>query len=262
MAANPKLRGAEISDLVEGNIIYVRGHRAVCKRLEFPLVYYQFDGQNVEKHQSYNANKAIFQVVDGDVPERGGKHQGTEGVINKMMLKAAFEQDWERVFDSLEKGADVNAQDEDGDRLLHFSASKGQLEATKKLIQLGANVNATDDDGWTALHHATMFGYSKVLEVLLANGADINIRNDDGKTVLDMAETEDVPKFCLEVLRKHANGGDAGSSESKESHASAGAAAPSSDGAAVAAAEAAKSDSAASASVNTAAAHGAEETAI
>jgi len=199
-----KLRQSEISDLVEGNVLYVRGQRAVCKRLEFPLVYYQFDGQSVEKHQSYNANKAIFQVPDGDAPERGGKHQGTEGVINKMMLKAAFEQDWDRVFDSLEKGADVNAQDEDGDRLLHFSASKGQLEATKKLIQLGANVNATDDDGWTALHHATMFGYSKVLEVLLTNGADINIRNDDGKTVLDMAETEDVPKFCLEVLRKHA----------------------------------------------------------
>jgi len=211
----PKLRQSEISDLVEGNALYVRGLRAVCKRLEFPLVYYQFDGQSVEKHQSYNANKAIFQVPDGDVPERGSKHQGTEGVINKMMLKAAFEQDWDRVFDSLEKGADVNAQDEDGDRLLHFSASKGQLEATKKLIQLGANVNATDDDGWTALHHATMFGYSKVLEVLLSNGADINIRNDDGKTVLDMAETEDVPKFCLEVLRKHAGGGAHDTDESK-----------------------------------------------
>jgi len=214
-----KLRQSEISDLVEGNVLYVRGQRAVCKRLEFPLVYYQFDGQSVEKHQSYNANKAIFQVPDGDAPERGGKHQGTEGVINKMMLKAAFEQDWDRVFDSLEKGADVNAQDEDGDRLLHFSASKGQLEATKKLIQLGANVNATDDDGWTALHHATMFGYSKVLEVLLTNGADINIRNDDGKTVLDMAETEDVPKFCLEVLRKHANGS-AAQDESKHESAS------------------------------------------
>jgi len=234
-----KLRQSEISDLVEGNVLFVRGIRAICKRLEFPLVYYQFDGQSVEKHQSYNANKAIFQVPDGDMPERAGKHQGTEGVINKMMLKAAFEQDWDRVFDSLEKGADVNAQDEDGDRLLHFSASKGQLEATKKLIQLGANVNATDDDGWTALHHATMFGYSKVLEVLLANGADINIRNDDGKTVLDMAETEDVPKFCLEVLRKHATGSD--TDESK--HDSAGSSRSTSTASAAAGASSDKPDS-------------------
>jgi hypothetical protein len=50
----------------------------------------------------------------------------------------------------------------------------------KALIKMGANVNAQDDDGETPLFYSLY--YKNGLELLIEAGADVNIKNDDGKT--------------------------------------------------------------------------------
>ena len=84
------------------------------------------------------------------------------------------------------EGADVNAPDESLNiSPLAWSASHGQTEATRLLIENGADVNIKDDNGSTPLHSAAVFGRTDVAKLLVENGADLQARNDDGGTPAD-----------------------------------------------------------------------------
>ena len=99
----------------------------------------------------------------------------------------------------VENGADVNAKDKEGWSVLMEASYEGHLKVVKYLIENGkVNVNSKDDDGWNALMRASWRGYSEIVKYLVKNGADINIKNNDGKTALDWADTEEIK----EVLRK------------------------------------------------------------
>lgn len=84
------------------------------------------------------------------------------------------------------EGADVNAPDESLNiSPLAWSASHGQTEATRLLIENGADVNIKDDNGSTPLHSAAVFGRADVAKLLVENGADLQVHNDDGGTPAD-----------------------------------------------------------------------------
>ena len=81
-------------------------------------------------------------------------------------------------------GADVEAQNELGDRPLHLSASYGHPSVAKLLLARGAAVAAGDRGGKTPLH-AAAFGLGdqsridariEVAKLLIGAGADVNAR--------------------------------------------------------------------------------------
>jgi ankyrin repeat protein len=61
-----------------------------------------------------------------------------------------------------------------GDVSLHVAAYIGDLQRVEKLIDDGANVDANDWEGQTALHYAVKAEQITVAELLIANGADVN----------------------------------------------------------------------------------------
>lgn len=70
-----------------------------------------------------------------------------------------------------------------GDRLrspLHFAAMMNYNNCVDLLIDKGANVNAIDADGNTPLHLAMMYGSKETIRSLLTSGAYFDIRNIDG----------------------------------------------------------------------------------
>jgi ankyrin repeat protein len=76
------------------------------------------------------------------------------------LMLAAFRGDAAAVVKLLERGADVNARDGDGDTALMFAAYRGHGLVVALLLQYGANVYARARNGWTAkkaaqsgLHH-------------------------------------------------------------------------------------------------------------
>ena len=66
------------------------------------------------------------------------------------LMLAAFRGDTAAVINLLERGADVNARDGDGDTALMFAAYRGHGLVVALLLQYGANVYARARNGWTA----------------------------------------------------------------------------------------------------------------
>lgn len=87
----------------------------------------------------------------------------------------------------LRRGADPNAQDEDGDTALIQAASARHLDVTQILLRSGADPNIRSDGGWTALKYAVANGNTAIVQELLAANARVQDANDSGETVLALA---------------------------------------------------------------------------
>ena len=99
----------------------------------------------------------------------------------------------------LEFGADVEAENVDGLRPIHYAVRTGLVELVELLIQHGANVDAADVYGNRPLHDAACHGLN-VVQSLVHNGAKVNAQNVDGKTPLHVAierQQSEVIKFLL-----------------------------------------------------------------
>ncbi len=83
-------------------------------------------------------------------------------------------------------GANVNAANNAGKRPLHFAAeSWGDI--IKELLSAGADIDAQDNEGNTALIIVCMEGREKEARLLIRKGADVNIKNKEGKSAADIA---------------------------------------------------------------------------
>ncbi|HYE85602.1 MAG TPA: ankyrin repeat domain-containing protein [Vicinamibacterales bacterium] len=70
----------------------------------------------------------------------------------------------------------------------HRYAPTGLLAAVKYLVEeLGADVNAEDEDGNTAVHNAASRGDNEMIQYLVSKGADVKKVNRRGQTTVDMA---------------------------------------------------------------------------
>ena len=87
----------------------------------------------------------------------------------------------------LERGADVNAQDNDGDAPLHGAAQNGNVEIIDRLIEKGANPNLKNKQGGTPLMWAGVFGHKEAARRLIERGADVSLKDNDGMTARDWA---------------------------------------------------------------------------
>jgi len=81
----------------------------------------------------------------------------------------------------LSRGADVNAQNDDGTTPLIVAVSRSLGGTASLLISKGADVNKAGDFRWTPLHSASS---TDMAELLLNSGADINARLANGRTAL------------------------------------------------------------------------------
>ncbi|SET21646.1 ankyrin repeat domain-containing protein [Anaerobranca gottschalkii] len=91
----------------------------------------------------------------------------------------------------LEKGIDVNYQNNSGISYLHQVVFMRDYYLVKRLLEKGIEVNKKDDFGRTPLHIAVeTFDETVTLDIvkaLLETGADKSIRDIDGNTPLDIA---------------------------------------------------------------------------
>lgn len=83
----------------------------------------------------------------------------------------------------LERGADVDARDDDDLTPLHRAAAWDHLEVAKVLLQCGAFVDSHGEHG-SPLHFAACYGNLRVATALIEEGANIELRRLNGLTPL------------------------------------------------------------------------------
>ncbi|KAL0936855.1 ankyrin-2 ankyrin [Colletotrichum truncatum] len=81
---------------------------------------------------------------------------------------------------------DINATTSDGSTALHFATLLGQVDSIKLLVSRGANVNAQNNEGFAPLHLAVTNQNECTTRLLLELGAK-HLVVKKGKTPLDMA---------------------------------------------------------------------------
>lgn len=91
----------------------------------------------------------------------------------------------------LNRGADLNRQDETGNTPFMKSAESGRLELVKFLVTRGAKLSIRNDIGETALFFATRSGNLEVVRLLVSKGADINQKDKNGDSLFDLALMND-----------------------------------------------------------------------
>jgi hypothetical protein len=98
---------------------------------------------------------------------------------------------------------DVNAKDSIfGATPLSLAALLGQTETVALLIEKGADVNARNEDGATPLHIAAFLGQYEIAELLIQSGADVNIKNNNGETPLDASAVDwETTQFIAGLLQ-------------------------------------------------------------
>lgn len=87
----------------------------------------------------------------------------------------------------LDKGAEIEANDEDGRTPLFYAVQSDYVYFAHRLIEKGAAISATDNHGSTPLHVATGNNTAEALHIisfLINHGADIESRDFRGRTPL------------------------------------------------------------------------------
>jgi ankyrin repeat protein len=102
----------------------------------------------------------------------------------------------------LERGADVKAQNKDGDTPLHLALEKGHVEIAGILIERGADVSAQNNYGDTPLHVASEKGHVEIAGILIERGADVAAQNIYGYTPLHLA-SENGQVEIADILIEH-----------------------------------------------------------
>jgi len=89
----------------------------------------------------------------------------------------------------IDAGTDLEAVSRNamGVRPLNSAAAGRHNDVSRLLVERGADVNAAQEQGFTPLHAAAQNGDADLVAVFLAAGADKDARLDDGRTAADVA---------------------------------------------------------------------------
>ena len=142
--------------------------------------------------------------------------ENDEGMTPLQMLSQCYFQDKGIILNLvlllLKNGADVNGRDRAKNTSLHLAIRMGRFMFAEALLERGADTNAENDQGMTPVHmlssHYFYFydeGHSfqvNFLRLLLKNGAEVNRRDMDNNTPLHLAIANDQLKLA-KILLEH-----------------------------------------------------------
>lgn len=105
----------------------------------------------------------------------------------------------------LERGCNVNAQNNNGEAPLHKAIFNNYVRMlmVDMLLKNGANVNLTNAAGESALHYAVRLGRDDLVSVLLKAGADVTIQGNKERKSLYQLALDEHHKEMANRIRKH-----------------------------------------------------------
>ncbi len=98
----------------------------------------------------------------------------------------------------LDKGANVNFVNSEGEPLLINFIKHKPAEYTKLLINKGAKVNSVDENMWTPLIWAVVNSQEEIVKELIIEGADLFYRDSQGNYAIYYAFNKNIISLLLE----------------------------------------------------------------
>jgi len=121
--------------------------------------------------------------------------------VNSLLHKAVKENKNIRTVEYiLEKGADINAPDKDGDTPLHKAIRKNNALLFKALLDSGADPNMQDKNGMSPLQVATENGSHDAVQYLLKAKATFRKTEKGNKSLLNIAVTKGYSNIAISLL--------------------------------------------------------------
>jgi uncharacterized protein len=154
------------------------------------------------RHQEELDSRLIAAAWDDDIRraraliERGADVNAEDETQQSAFLITTSEGHLRLLELSLRHGADVRAKDSFNGTGLIRAAERGHWDVLGRLLQAGVQRNHVNNLGWTALHEAILLGdgsqrYLDTVRVLIAGGVDVTIRSArDGSTPLEQATSK------------------------------------------------------------------------
>jgi ankyrin repeat protein len=109
------------------------------------------------------------------------------------LLVASYKGYSSEVLRLLNKGADVNANTNEGVTPLMYAVDNGDIQITRILVLNGADINRKPHNGVTALLSSTLINHLDIAEFLIRNGANINDPDAQGISPLMYAVIYNYP---------------------------------------------------------------------
>ncbi|XP_026150400.1 unconventional myosin-XVI isoform X2 [Mastacembelus armatus] len=120
--------------------------------------------------------------------------------LTDVIQDAIIRHDDKEVLRLLKDGAVISTPISSGGSLLHLCARHDNVFAAELLIERGLNVNLQDEDLWTALHVACVCDHADVVLLLLLAGVNVMLQDINGNIPLDYASEGTETSY---ILRKH-----------------------------------------------------------
>lgn len=153
---------------------------------DYPLDTLDANGENILFIMRWVGHVKI--LIDNGVPTN---------VINNSGSSALLEHCWHGHFDIvkllIDNGCPVYCKGGHGDSPL--TAGFSSPEICEYFIERGADINEQNDKENTALHRACKWGYTDAIKFLLSAGADRTIVNKKGKIAIECAQQHKIEKI-------------------------------------------------------------------
>lgn len=118
-------------------------------------------------------------------------------------LMLSLEEKADNIFNYLvQNGADLKAQDDEGNAILHRAILNGDAKKAKFLIKKGADIYQRTFGGESAIMIAVRIGLADVVRMLALQGADLFEKNFKGDSLLHLAARMDQAEVIGYLLDK------------------------------------------------------------
>jgi ankyrin repeat protein/tetratricopeptide (TPR) repeat protein len=144
-------------------------------------------------------------VHRSDADNLAESSQRAASQTSSALHRAAARGDAKTVKLLLTRGADVNAQDDQGRTALLVAIERRHIDARNTLLDHGADVEKQTPSGISPLYAAAFHGRDACIEVLIDHGANVNARCALGRTALFPAAAEGHASCVRALLKRGAD---------------------------------------------------------
>lgn len=150
-----------------------------------------YDGENKHDKKVIQVRDTTRMLLDLGADKKKRYHKGRTPLSTLAVHSFGFHNGIIASKVLLDRGADPDLPDLNGQTPLHYAVQCRYTEAMKDLIKAGANIEARNQEMCTPLHKASQSRWSPVVQFLLANKADHGAKDLHGATPLHYTARSD-----------------------------------------------------------------------